>query len=202
MPKNKNQLQLQSNWRAHSNPDNNINISIFPWWNTRGCWEMGTYWIYRDLKQRNPKRNNSGIKKQRWNNMLLKLAKGNTEDGHWEAKNLARQGATEELYDEPNLKIHPNFDLTGAQLAAMSQSLAYKGMCKQKKQKVRQGATCNLAITWHTVKEITGHFLDDWWMEIDKTPQLQQNILHLHMGVNTQYAQNRRLLDQHRQLWP
>jgi len=43
---------------------------------------MGMYWICRDLKQRNPKRNNSGIKKQRWNNMLLKLAKGNAEDGH------------------------------------------------------------------------------------------------------------------------
>jgi len=90
-----------------------------------------------------------------------KLAKENTENGHHEAKNLAKQGATKELYDEPNLEIHPNFDLTGAQLTAMSQSLAYKGICERKKQKARQGTTCNLAITRHAVKEITGHFPDD-----------------------------------------
>src|SRR5882762_2135275 len=86
-----------------------------------------------------------------------KLAKENTEEGHREAKNLARQGATKELYDEPNLKIHPNLYLTKAQLAATSQSL----VSEWKKQKVRQGATHNLAITRHAVKEITGHFPDN-----------------------------------------
>jgi hypothetical protein len=65
-----------------------------------------------------------------------KLAKENTEDGHQEAKDLTRQGATKELYDEPNLEIHPKFDLTRAQLAVMSQSLAYKGICERKNKKL------------------------------------------------------------------
>jgi len=34
-----------------------------------------------------------------------------------------------EVYDESNLGIHPKFNLTRAQLAALTQPLAYKGIC-------------------------------------------------------------------------
>jgi hypothetical protein len=44
---------------------------------------------------------------------LQRLAKDNTEAVHQEAKSLAILGASKELYDEPNLEIHPNFNLTG-----------------------------------------------------------------------------------------
>jgi len=43
----------------------------------------------------------------------------------------------------------------------MTQSLAYRGICEQKKQKVRCGTTRNLAIMRHAIREITGHFPDD-----------------------------------------
>ena len=64
---------------------------------------------------------------------LQMITRGNVEPGDQEAKNLAEQGASKELYDEPNLEINPNFNLTGAQLDTMTQSLAYRGICERKK---------------------------------------------------------------------
>ena len=53
--------------------------------------------------------------------------------GYAVARSLAKTGAEKELYDEPNLEINPNFNLSGAQLMNMTQVLAYKGICKIKK---------------------------------------------------------------------
>jgi len=83
------------------------------------------------------------------------------EAGHTAAKSLALQGATKEAFDEPNLNIHPNFNLTGAQLVSMTQSLAYKGICEMKLPRDRRGTTQMLAITRHAVKALTGNFPDD-----------------------------------------
>ena len=62
------------------------------------------------------------------------------ENGRYnKARKLAKQGATKEMYNEPNLDVHPNFNLTGVQLTTMTQSLAYKGICELKAQESGQG---------------------------------------------------------------
>jgi hypothetical protein len=81
--------------------------------------------------------------------------------GYIGAKDLARRGATKEAYDEPNLDVHPSFNLIGAQLATLTQSLAYKGVCESKGKVNRRGTAQMLAITRHAVKERTGTFPDD-----------------------------------------
>jgi len=64
---------------------------------------MGTHWIYWGPKQGDPKSHNSCAKEQRWFNVLLKTGKRQYRGGYQEAKNLAKQGASKELFDEPNL---------------------------------------------------------------------------------------------------
>jgi hypothetical protein len=81
--------------------------------------------------------------------------------GYLGAKKLAKQGTAKDVYDEPDPEIHPSFNLTGAQLVTMTQSLAYKGICELKNLKCRRGTTRMLAITRHAVKEQTGTFPDD-----------------------------------------
>ena len=85
-----------------------------------------------------------------------------TENGGYDkARNLEKQGATKEVYNEPNLNVHPNFNLTGVQLTTITQSLAYKGICELKAQKSRQSTAQMLAIMRHMVQERTSTFPDD-----------------------------------------
>jgi len=69
---------------------------------------------------------------------FVQLTDKAVELGYTEAKNLAKIGANKELYDEPQIEINPNFNLTGAQLASMTQALAYKGICETKTPQNRQ----------------------------------------------------------------
>jgi hypothetical protein len=87
----------------------------------------------------------------------MKLTEENQDIGHTEAKNLATEGAAKALYDEPNLEINPNFNLTRAQLTNMTQALTYKGICKTK---ATHHTTQMLAITRHATQE-TSRFYPD-----------------------------------------
>jgi hypothetical protein len=78
---------------------------------------------------------------------FVQLPSEGTELGHSKAKNLAEIRASKELYDEPDIDINPNFNLTGAQLAHMIQALAYKGIREMKTPHDRQKTTQMLAIT-------------------------------------------------------
>ena len=69
---------------------------------------------------------------------FMQLMDKTTEIGCTEAKNLVKAGANKELYDEPQIEINLNFNLTGAQLASMTQALAYKGICETKTPQNRQ----------------------------------------------------------------
>ena len=62
----------------------------------------------------------------------MQLVDGEASVGCTNAKNLAVARATKELYDEPHLDVNPSFELTGTQLASLTQALAYKGICKIK----------------------------------------------------------------------
>ena len=69
---------------------------------------------------------------------FVQLTDATVKFGCSEAKNLAKIGANKELYDEPQIEINPNFNLTGAQLESMTQALAYKGICESKTPRNRQ----------------------------------------------------------------
>ena len=90
-----------------------------------------------------------------------KLTGETTNVGYGGAKSLAKQGAAKVVYDEPDLGIHPNFDLTGAQLATLTQSLAYRGICELKARGARRGTAQILAITRHAIRDKTGTYPDD-----------------------------------------
>ena len=63
---------------------------------------------------------------------FVQLTDGNAEIGYTKAKNLAKKGAEKDLPDEPHIDINPKFNLTGAQIANMTQAQAYKGICETK----------------------------------------------------------------------
>ena len=90
-----------------------------------------------------------------------KLTGETTNVGYGGAKSLAKQGAAKLVYDEPDLGIHPNFDLTGAQLVTLTQSLAYRGICELKAWGARRGTAKILAITRHAIRDKTGTYPDD-----------------------------------------
>jgi hypothetical protein len=52
--------------------------------------------------------------------------------GTREALRLAKAGTYKETIDEPDLTIIPKFDITGAQLSAMTQRIAYWSICNHK----------------------------------------------------------------------
>jgi hypothetical protein len=77
------------------------------------------------------------------------------------AKELAARGTEKSIYDEPFLEINPKFNLTRAQLASMTQALAYKEICEAKIPRARQKTTQMLAITRYAVMDITSVYPDD-----------------------------------------
>jgi exonuclease III len=89
-----------------------------------------------------------------------KLTQENRGAGYKGAKNLANLATTKDAYDKPNLGTHPNFNLTGAQLSALTQTLAYRKICDLKAPNYRRGTAQMLAITRHAVKERSGTFPD------------------------------------------
>jgi hypothetical protein len=92
---------------------------------------------------------------------LVQLTKESVNLGCTRAKNLALAGAKKEFYNELHLDINPNFNLTGAQLAGLTQALTYKGIYETKAPWDRQLMTQMLAITRHAVNNITGRHPDD-----------------------------------------
>ena len=87
---------------------------------------------------------------------------GKTDNvGYEGAKRLARPGATKMAYDEPDLGIHPSFDLSGVQLATLTKSLAYRGICEMKGWRDRRGTAQILAMTRHVIRDKTGTYPDD-----------------------------------------
>ena len=92
---------------------------------------------------------------------FVQLTDATVEFGCSEAKNLAKIGANKELYDEPQIEINLNFNLTGAQLESMTQALAYKGICESKTPRNRRRTAQMLAITRHAVQDTTGNYPDD-----------------------------------------
>ena len=88
--------------------------------------------------------------------MMFQRASGpNMQPGNREARKLALEAASrkDEIFDEPITEIDPRFNLTGAQLSKMTQTLAYQGICETKKCRYKQGMACMLDVTRYAVEE-------------------------------------------------
>ena len=67
----------------------------------------------------------------------------------------------DEIFDELITEINPRFNLTGAQLSKMTQTLAYQGICEMKKLRYKQGMACMLDITRYAAEEAFGSLPSD-----------------------------------------
>jgi len=90
----------------------------------------------------------AAILKQRTATTIFKWVKGhNNIQGNEEADNLAKEGATKPDPDFVDTAIPKEFDLQGAKLATISQSIAYKGILERKPPPLRHTTLTNLQIT-------------------------------------------------------
>ncbi|ETW82840.1 ribonuclease H [Heterobasidion irregulare TC 32-1] len=90
--------------------------------------------------------------------------KGHSGDmGNKRADALARKGATKQNYNEIDLTVPPEFDLQGAKLATITQTMAYQGVLKEKHKKHTDQKTTmmRLDITQYAIERINGNLEAD-----------------------------------------
>jgi ribonuclease HI len=76
--------------------------------------------------------------------------------GNEESDRLAREGASKVEPDELNLEVPIEYDLQGAKLKALTQTLAYKGILEQSHPNERQTTRTNLTLTRAAIARYTG----------------------------------------------
>ncbi|EIN08079.1 RnaseH-domain-containing protein, partial [Punctularia strigosozonata HHB-11173 SS5] len=89
------------------------------------------------------------------------------EEGNEMADALAREGVMKQIADDIDLGVPAEFDLRGARLASMSQSLLYRGiMNRQGPTGVRRAALAPLDMARHAIADLNGSMLSDeaLWM--------------------------------------
>lgn len=91
----------------------------------------------------------------------FKLIRNENDAKMKKAKNLAKQGARGEGAELQESEIEPRFNITGAQMSILTQSLAYKGICEQAKLNEKKGLTTMLDMTRHAAKETLGVLPND-----------------------------------------
>lgn len=101
----------------------------------------------------------------------------NGNDGNEGADTLAGEGALKTQPDEIDISIDPNFNLTGAQLSSITQSLAYRGIMEEHTTKIRTATLTNLDITRFATQDAWGRLPKDHniWMSLRK-PDISRNI--------------------------
>lgn len=85
----------------------------------------------------------------------------NGNQGNEQADRLANEGANKEVAEDIDLSIPNEFNLQGASLSEITQSIAYQGIRTQTKMTPQRTTTCNLDITRYAIEEITGHLEND-----------------------------------------
>ncbi|KAG1856507.1 ribonuclease H-like protein [Suillus tomentosus] len=87
----------------------------------------------------------------------------NGDQGNEQADRLALEGVNKPIEDQIDLSIPNEWNLQGAKLSSVSQSLAYKGIKKQNETKnpPRRVTTGNLDIARYAIQEITGNLEND-----------------------------------------
>ena len=116
-------------------------------------------WGYIGIKNKDLYKSTVATLHQSLTPTMFQRASGpNTQPGNREAKNLVLEAISckDEVFDKPITEIDPRFNLTGAQLLKMTQTLAYQGICEMKKLRYKQGMACMLDITRYMVEEAFG----------------------------------------------
>jgi ribonuclease HI len=87
----------------------------------------------------------------------------NGNQGNEQADRLALEGVNKLTEDQLDLSIPDEWNLQGAKISSISQSLAYKGIKKQNETKnpPRRATTSNLDIARYAIQEITGNLEHD-----------------------------------------
>ncbi|KAL6306804.1 hypothetical protein BKA93DRAFT_728870 [Sparassis latifolia] len=84
-----------------------------------------------------------------------------TSRGNNEADTLAGQAAQKLTPDTINVTIPNRFNLTGARMASLTQSLAYRGICSYKPLTTRRHTMIQLDIARHAVEAVCEHLPSD-----------------------------------------
>jgi len=78
-------------------------------------------------------------------------------EGNEECDRLAKEGAANPIKSNLDMNIPNNFNVQGAKVAALTQSLAYKGIMKKKQSLLHPSSSNNIQLTREAVKCITGY---------------------------------------------
>ena len=107
------------------------------------------------------------------------------EPGIKGSRELAIDGTVKQTHEVLDLEPRQNFNLTGAQLSTISQTVAYSGVCMLAKEKLRLATIINLDITQHAVKALSGNSPTNatiwhsiWNKDITRTIRFFWTILH------------------------
>ncbi|KAG1877872.1 hypothetical protein DFJ58DRAFT_902831 [Suillus subalutaceus] len=85
----------------------------------------------------------------------------NGHQGNEQADTLTKEGASKPTPDELDLSIPDKFNLQGANLSAITQALAYKGIRQKINITPRRKTTNNLDVTRYALQELTGQLETD-----------------------------------------
>ena len=78
-------------------------------------------------------------------------------EGNEECDGLAKEGAANPIESDLDMNIPNNFNAHRAKVAALTQSLAYRGIMKKKQSLLRPSSLNNIQLTREAVKRITGY---------------------------------------------
>ncbi|KDQ50173.1 hypothetical protein JAAARDRAFT_142329 [Jaapia argillacea MUCL 33604] len=92
----------------------------------------------------------------------FRWVKGHSGDiGNDKADALAKQGASRDVPDQLDLSVPPNFHLSGAKLATITQSVAYRGIRERVHHEERRKSAQSIDMVRSNLEEIHGHLETD-----------------------------------------
>jgi len=93
-------------------------------------------------------------------------------EGNEQSDRLAKEGAANPFINELDLSVPDNFNVQGAKLTSLTQSLAYKGILERKRTLLRPSSLGNIQLTREAIKRFTGSKETDAtiWLNIRKAP--------------------------------
>ena len=93
-------------------------------------------------------------------------------EGNEQCNRLAKEGAANPVENILDLSIPNNFNVQGAKLTALTQSIAYKGILEMKRTLLRPSSSNNIQLAREAIKHISGNEETDTtiWLSIWKAP--------------------------------